>query len=355
VFVRLLRTGQRGLWLALGAIVGIGLENKWNIGFLAVALVIGLLAGGRARALLDPWAWAGVALAVFLWLPDLLWNAGHQWAEVSMTHQLHAENGGLGAALSFVPAQFVVVGPVLVVFWVAGLGHLARVSTWRPVAAAYLFLLAFFTLGGAKPYYLAGMYYALFAGGGVWAERRLLSREPPRGVRGWVALMLAGLAMALPLTLPVLPEQAQPTRSWISNVNKDLSATIGWPQFVAQVAAVAHHLPPDEQAHLVVFTGDYGAAGAIDLYGAHDGLPHAISGHNTYWWWGPAGARDGATTIAVNLPRAYLETIFTEVIPAGAVRTPGDVWTEERGAPIWVCRGQKVTWARAWPSARHYD
>ena len=354
VFVRLLRTGQRALWLVLAAIVGIGLENKWNIGFFAVALAVGLLAGGRARMLLEPWAWAGIAIAAFLWVPNLAWNAGHQWAEVSMTHQLHTENGGLGAALTFVPSQIVLVGPVLIVFWVAGLRHLARTPTWKPIAVAYCVLLVAFALSGAKPYYLAGMYYALFAGGGVWAEHRLMSKEPARGVRGWVALMVVGLMVALPLTLPVLPEAAQPSGSWVGGVNKDLSATIGWSQLVAQVAAVAHHLPPAQQAHFVVFTGDYGAAGAIDLYGRADGFPHAISGHNAYWWWGYAGAHDGATTIAVNLPATYLETIFSTVQQAGTVRTPHNVWTEERGDPIFICTGQKVAWSTAWPLAKHY-
>ena len=101
-----------------------------------------------------------------------------------------------------------------------------------------------FALTGAKAYYLAGMYYVLFAAGGVWAERRLLAKDSPRAVRGWVALMLVGALVALPLTLPVLPEAAQPTGSWVGNVNKDLSATIGWPQFVAQIAGIARTLPP---------------------------------------------------------------------------------------------------------------
>ena len=71
----------------------------------------------------------------------------------------------------------------------------------------------------------------------------------------------------------------------------------------------------------MIYTGDYGAAGAVDLYGAGYGLPHAISGHNSYWWWGPAGAHSGATTIAVNLPKQYLQTIFTEVTPAGTLHS----------------------------------
>jgi hypothetical protein len=223
------------------------------------------------------------------------------------------------------------------------------------MAVAYLVLLAVFTLTGAKSYYLAGMYFVLFAAGGVWAEARLLAHRPPKGVRGWVALMLAGLVFALPLTLPVIPESALPKSPWESNINKDLSATVGWPQFVRQVATVADRLPAGERDRLVILTGDYGAAGAIDLWGHAYGLPPAISGHNNYWWWGHASAPDDSTTIAVNVPASFLRTMFSDVRTAGTVRTPDNIWTEERGDPIWVCSGQKTTWSAAWPSVRHYD
>jgi hypothetical protein len=104
----------------------------------------------------------------------------------------------------------------------------------------------------------------------------------------------------------------------------------------------------------VIFTGDYGAAGAVDLYGHRYGLPDAISGHNSYWWWGPVGATNGATTVAVNLDRAYLDTIFAHVVTAGTVQTPHNIWSEERGAPIFICTQQKISWTQAWPNAKHY-
>jgi hypothetical protein len=341
-------------WLVLGATLGIGLLNKWNVGFLAAALVLGFVVGGRRHVFTTPWPWAAAGIAIALWLPNLIWNAQHQWAEVAMTQSLHQENGGFGAALGFIPSQIVVVGPVLVVFWVAGLRKLLREQRWRPIGIAYVVLLITFTLTGAKSYYLAGMYFVLFAAGGVWAESRMLAHRTPKRMRGWVALMLAGLVFALPLSLPVLPQPALPTTSWESNINKELSATVGWPQFVRQVATIADRLPAQERARLVIFTGDYGAAGAIDLWGDQYGLPHAISGHNSYWWWGPGSASDHSTTIAINVPAAYLETIFTRVEPTGMVQTPQNVWTEERGDPIWVCTGQKSTWTTAWPSAKHY-
>ncbi|MBV8303135.1 MAG: hypothetical protein JOZ04_02920, partial [Acidimicrobiia bacterium] len=71
-------------------------------------------------------------------------------------------------------------------------------------------------------------------------------------------------------------------------------------------------------------------------------------------WWGPPRAADGATVIAVNLSEGYLRSLFTDVQPAGAVDTGFGVWTEERGDPIWVCRGQRRPWTAAWSAAKHY-
>jgi hypothetical protein len=354
VVVRLLRTGDQRLWLVVGGLAGAGLMNKLNVGFLLAGLVLGLLLGGRRRELLSPWLWAGATLAVLIWLPNIVWNATHDWAALTMLHALHQENGGVGASLGFIPAQLIVVGPVLIVFWLAGLRRLLVSSFARPLGIASICLAVIYAVSGGKSYYLAGMYFVLFAAGGVWVEERLASPTAGRTFRRWAGLMLIGGLLALPLALPILPESMLARGPWQSNINKDLSATVGWNDFVRQIAHVAHQLPVDQRAHLVVFTGDYGAAGAVDLYGARYGLPHAISGHNSYWWWGPAGARDGATTIAVNLPRSYLLTIFSDVQPAGTVTTPHGVWTEERGDAIWICRGQKETWQTAWPAARHY-
>ena len=354
VFLRFLRTDDQRLWVVIGLLAGVGLMNKLNVGFLLVGLAVGLLLTRRVRVLLSPWVWAGAGIALAIFLPYIVWNAQHDWAALSMLHSLHSENSSLGASIEFIPAQFFVVGPVLIVLWLAGLRRAFASPSTKPIGIAYLVLLALFALTGAKVYYLAGIYFVLFALGGVWAEERLDAKQPPRGLRGWVALMLVGLVLALPVTLPVLPENAMPRGSWIGNVDKDLSATVGWPQFVHQIADIAATLPADQRAHLVVFTGDYGAAGAIDQYGSEYGLPHAISGHNSYWWWGPAGARDASTTIAVNLSKSYLLSIFSQVTPAGTVATPNGVWSEERGEPIWLCTGQKISWAEAWPAAQHY-
>jgi 4-amino-4-deoxy-L-arabinose transferase-like glycosyltransferase len=351
--VRLLRTGDNRMWLAIGAVAGVGMLNKYNIGFLLAAVVAGLLIDRKGRLVFNLWALGGAALAVAVWSPNLLWNAGHHWASFAMLQSLRRENSTLGASIGFIPAQLLIVGPVLIPLWLGGLVRLLGHTFARSIGVAYLALVIVFTLSGAKPYYLGGAYFPLFAAGGIWADERLV-----RGAShlwrlvAWVAL---GEAAVIAFALPVRPVGDLAQGSWEGKIDKDLSATVGWNRVVAQIAAVADRLPPPERLRLVVFTGDYGAAGAVDHFGAHYGLPRAISGHNNYWWWGPGDAADGSTTIAVDLDRSYLETVFGEVVPAGTVDTGHGVWTEERGDPIWICRQQKVSWARAWPGARHYD
>ena len=244
--VRVLRTGDERLWVAVGAVTGIGLLNKLNIAFLLVGLAGGLLLGGRGRALRSVWLWAGAGLALAIWSPNLIWNAQHDWAAFAMLRSLHQENSTLGASLGFIPSQFFVVGPVLIVLWFGGLRHLLRHPFARPLGVTYLILLVLFTVTGAKSYYLAGMYFVLFAAGGSWAEERLDARRPPRGIRGWVALMTVGVVIALPLALPVLPATALAKGPWEGNINKDLSATVGWQSLVAQIAKVSASLPAEQ-------------------------------------------------------------------------------------------------------------
>jgi hypothetical protein len=353
--LRLLRTKEARLWLPLGVVAGIGLLNKLDIAILVAALAAAISLGSSRRLLASRYALGGALLAIGLSSPDLIWNATHSWAQLSMLESLHHENSTLGASLGFIPSQLIVVGPVLAVVWIGGLLVLRKDPAGRPLALTYLLLLAFFTVTGGKSYYLAGAYFALFAAGGVFVEQRVARATRTGRFRRWVVLVVAGALPTLPLALPVLPASALPSGSWEGQINKDLSATLGWQQLAGQVARIAAGLPPAERSQLVIMAGDYGAAGAIDLYGPAYGLPPAISGHNSYWWWGPGDSADHSTTIAVNLSQAYLRTIFTSVVEVGVVATPNNAWTEERGDPIFLCTGQIESWATIWPTARHYD
>jgi hypothetical protein len=139
-------------------------------------------------------------------------------------------------------------------------------------------------------------------------------------------------AVALPLVLPVLPAA---DIGWTYKVNQELAESIGWPQLVSTVRTVWTSLPPSQRASAVIFTADYGEAGAINELGRGTGFPEAVSGHNTYWWWGPGNPR--ATTVVAVAPgpvdvtgyAAYLRQFFTSVRVAGTLSNPYGIHNQE--------------------------
>ena len=77
--VRFLRTGNRKLWILLGAIAGIACLTKMTILFLGPGFLIALLVSKRRQDLLTPWPWLGAALCLVIVSPYLLWEFSNHW------------------------------------------------------------------------------------------------------------------------------------------------------------------------------------------------------------------------------------------------------------------------------------
>jgi 4-amino-4-deoxy-L-arabinose transferase-like glycosyltransferase len=82
--LRILRTGDQRLWLLVGVVVGVSLYAKHTILFLVIALLVGLVVDRRWKALGSPYLWAAAAIAVALWVPNLLWQADNGWPTLAM-------------------------------------------------------------------------------------------------------------------------------------------------------------------------------------------------------------------------------------------------------------------------------
>ena len=59
LFVRLLRGADPREWLLLGLVFGIGLETKYTVIGLGIAMLVALLATRARRLLVSPWPWLG--------------------------------------------------------------------------------------------------------------------------------------------------------------------------------------------------------------------------------------------------------------------------------------------------------
>ena len=90
--VRILAGGDDRQWLLVGLVVGLGLENKHLVLLLLAALACGCLLARRAGLARSPWLWGGAALALVLWVPNLLWQARHGWPQLELARAIGAED-----------------------------------------------------------------------------------------------------------------------------------------------------------------------------------------------------------------------------------------------------------------------
>jgi len=127
---------------------------------------------------------------------------------------------------------------------------------------------------------------------------------------------------------------------------------MGWPQQAESVAAVFHSLPQQDQARAAILTKNYGQAGAIDFLGPRYGLPPALSGHQSWWLWGPRGY-SGNCLIVLDDERERLETLFQSVEYVGD--SPHNPYALEDGLSFYICRGAKFgTLSDLWPKLKRW-
>ena len=160
----------------------------------------------------------------------------------------------------------------------------------------------------------------------------------------------------MPLVLPVLPPGDV---GWTQKINPVLAESVGWPQLASTVRTVWSSLPAGQRASAVIFTDNYGEASAINVLGT--GLPEAVSGHNTYWWWGPGNPR--ATTVVALMPgprdgggdAAYLGQFFASVRAVATLSNPYGLHNQEWGGHVYLCTGPRHPWGQMWPQLRQYS
>jgi len=198
-----------------------------------------------------------------------------------------------------------------------------------------------------RPYYTDGLMPVVFAAGAVSVE------EGRRRMRRWIAAPLVWGLVSLPLVLPVLPVSVVGELPFLHKLNYDLGETIGWPQLTSTVARVYRSLPPAVRARTSIFTSNYGEAGALLVYGGRYHLPPAISGHNTFWLWGPDHQPDGAV-IAFGAA-GQLRPYFRSCTPATTFHSPHGVNNDENGTVISICAHGRGPWQAFWSRLRHYD
>ena len=130
--VRLTESNDARWWLAAGVFAGLALLAKLTAIMLVPAvLAFMLVPDWRRRWLTSPYPWFAALIAVVLFLPVLIWNAGHDWASfrfqfvrATATHEVSFRTVG-----DYIGLQWALVGFVLLPVVASGL----TLTAWRGV------------------------------------------------------------------------------------------------------------------------------------------------------------------------------------------------------------------------------
>ena len=185
IIIHLLKSGEGRWWVALGAVAGLGMMTKYTMAFLLAGIAGGAVLT-KPRWLLSKWLWCGVALSIFIFLPNLIWQVRHDFISLDFLRFIHARDVGLGRTDGFLSAQFWgVTNPVTVPLWRAGLYFLLFSrdgKRYRMIGWMYVIPLVLFLIAKGRPYYLAPAYPMLFAAGAVWGEKLVATLSPAAAV-----------------------------------------------------------------------------------------------------------------------------------------------------------------------------
>jgi hypothetical protein len=357
-------------WLWFGVVAGVGLEEKYSIAVLGFAIIVGLLLTEQRRVFAQKWFWLGGALAFLLFLPNLLWNVQNRWPFVELMHNIKADGRDVVLSpVAYLGQQVLIIHPILASLWVTGvLAFLfsVRLKPYRFLGWCYLVAFTVFVVLKGKNYYLGPIYPVYLAAGAVVIESFIARSRQVWMKPALVVLILAGGAWLAPVVMPVLSVEQfisymaklpfKVPRSEHSHMRAILpqhyADQFGWEEMVATVNQAYTRLAPEERPGCGIFAQDYGQAGAIDFFGRRYGLPPALSGHQTYFLWGPRGY-SGNCLIVLADSREVLESEFARVEYVG--KSADNPYALEREIPVFICRGAKFgSLAEIWPRLKKW-
>lgn len=359
--VRLVQSNNPRWWVPIGAVLGLGMETRYTMGFLVLGIVGAVLLTPARRFLASPWLWAGVGLALLVFLPNLIWQARHQFISLDFLSHLRARDLRQGRYQGFYREQLLVcVNIVTAPLTLLGLWfYLFHQAGQRYRLLGWTFVLTFvaFAIAGARSYYTAPIYPMLIAAGSVllgsWLGRfsPLWSRAAFRAQ--WTAIFLNGMISAL-LFLPLAPIGSSIWKI-TSKLHDQFREETGWQDLAQAVSSIYNSLPAEERQRTGILAGNYGEGGALNLYGPPLGLPHAMCLTNSFWYRG-YDPRLPQTVIVAGFPMEQASELFDACMVAGKNPNPLGIENEEsRDHPdILVCRNLRMPWSYYWAQFRRF-
>jgi hypothetical protein len=367
LFAKAMESNRMALWIAFGAVSGLGLINKYSMFFFLGSCIVGVLLTRERRVLVRPGLALAAVIAFAIVAPTLVWQALNGWPQLEVLRNAAVGKNVYEGPIAFYAQQTLLMSPLAAPLWLAGLWALLLGAepfrAWRWYGWTYVVLSIVYVVLQAKVYYLAPIYPVLFAAGGAFAQT-LLARFDFARLAYTVLLCASGIVIA-PEAYPLLPLQAFIKYERVLDmrsvkmekhpqgvVPQHFADMLGWDTLIAALTSAYNALPATDRRDAVILTRDYGQASAVDFLGRSHGLPLAISGHNNYYLYGTRGA-SGNVVLAIGLSHAFLAREFGSV-RAVATYTDPYVLPDFNNLPIYLCTRPREPLAAFWPNFKRF-
>ncbi len=299
--VKMIKENNSKRWIPLGIIMGLGMMNKHTFALFIVAIVFSLFIAGKWKLILNKWFAIGSLFAFIIFLPNVIWQILNNYPSLEFYKNISSYKNVFTPPLKFFWGQLIGMSPSTFPVWLAGIIFLLfskRTKEFRFLVILFISLFLFMMLSGtSRSDRMSFAYPAVFAGGALFFESFILKYNLRWFKSVLIVFLYTGLAIALPVILPYFNYEEVSAYTKFIGLNTEiergnkpsipqiLADRIGWKEKFNLVLSAYQSLNDKEKKKTIIAAGNYGQAGAIELYGKKYNFPPIISGHNNYYLW----------------------------------------------------------------------
>jgi len=357
--VKIIKSNNTRLWLYSGIIMGLGLMNKHTFGVFIAALLAALILSGKAKIIFNRWFLSGSLICLVLFLPNIIWQFENGFPSLEFYRNISVDKNVFTPPLAFIMGQVMQMSPSTVPIWLAGAFYLlfaGKFRDYRFLSLLFIGLFIFMMLSGtSRSDRLAFAYPAAFTGGALFFEN-IITRFRLNWLKPVLIILLAaGVGLALPVILPYFDYETVKAHTKFLGINTEiekgkkpplpqlLADRIGWEEKVKLVIDAYNSLPDEDKKHTIVAAGNYGQAGAIELYGKPFNIPPVACSHNTYFMWSKERI-NGNILVQIDNDDSFegLHRLFEEVTVHPGIFKSNFVSDHENNLVVFICRYPKM-------------
>lgn len=298
----MIKNGNPKAWIWLGVLGGLGMMNKHTFALTIFVLVISLLLSEHRKYILNRWFVIGCGIILAIFLPNIFWQIANGYPTLEFYQNITVRKNVYTPPVQFMLGQLMFMSPFTAPVWIAGAIYLLaskKMKQYRFLSVVFILTVGLMCLTGtSRSDRTMFAYPVVIAGGAVFYES--ISKKHKRAwlMAGIAAIMLAGFVFILPLVLPYFSYEQTASMVKTLHFNTELERgkkpplpqiladRIGWEEKSAMLFSVYNSLPDSVKKQTIIFTDNYGKAGALELFGEKYGIKQVFCQHNNYYLWG---------------------------------------------------------------------